>query len=145
MRRSIAWRGLSFLILSVLLVAGEGCSEATGIVSGEVKLNGDPVPRGTITFHSRGSKPTGRFTEINDGKYTLAGLPVGEYAVTVQSTIQPPPTTAKGAKAKTPAPKTVPVPLKYSDPEKSGLTFTLKAGDNTYSPTLEGDAAPPKK
>jgi hypothetical protein len=150
MKGFIARRGLPFLALSMLVVAGAGCGEATGVVSGEVKVGGEPVPRGTITFIPQGPKAKGRLTDINEGKYSLAGLPVGEYAVTVQALVQPPPPTTKGGKAGTkakgPATKGVHVPAKYADPEKSGLTCTIKSGENKYDPPLEPEEpAPPKK
>ena len=67
-----------------------GCSGG-GSVSGTVTLNGQPLTRGTVTFHPTGSGPAGIGTIGADGRYeVLVGkdkaLPAGDYVVTVDAT-----------------------------------------------------------
>src|SRR5262245_4477944 len=129
-------RVLAIFVASLMIGVVVGCSEPTGSISGEVKVKDKPVPFGLIAFQTQGRKPKIVPGEIKDGKYSVGGVPVGEVVVTVQSVATKTAAPAKGTKAAPPAP-TVTVPAKYADPKKSGLTFTVKQGENTYDPPLE--------
>lgn len=79
----IACRRFFFLgvfALSVPLAAGCG---GKGKVSGTVTLDGQPLPAGTITFVP--STGPGAAGKIEDGNYSVTGVPVGKVAVTVET------------------------------------------------------------
>ena len=118
----------------MLALAG-GCTRAdVGRVAGKVTLDGQPVPEGSVVFQN-----TDRGISVNadlqaDGTYVartynLAGLPPGSYQVAVTphkfGTGEVPLVQAPGA----PPPATV-IPPKYHDVATSGLTATVKTGDN---------------
>jgi hypothetical protein len=120
----------------LLLAAVPGCQKATGDVSGVVRYKGAPLPGGRITFLSE-DKSAGGFTALlkEDGSYTIPGCPVGTAKISVETFphsdpgsvpaglgIKPP-----GGSEAVPG-KFVPIPARYADPEKSGLTFPVTTG-----------------
>lgn len=124
----------------ITLVGCGGPYDAT--VSGTVKFNGAPVPRGTVSFKPQ-STGADAFGQINaDGTYLLRtgreeGLKSGPYTVSVAANETPPPNPKGG-----PPPMGKPItPEWYRDPATSGLTFTVAPGDNTID--LELNATPP--
>jgi len=125
-----------------LLLAAVGC-EGSASVSGKVTLNGQPVNGGAVTFYGAGGRQEGSWIDP-EGNYAIAKAPVGDVKVTVVSSKagQPPklpkeraapqhPGGQEGGGGAAPAGKPVVVPDKYKDPERSGLTFTLKPGPQT--------------
>ena len=74
---------LAIAPLCSLLVGCWGAGNSNGIASGEVRIDGAPVPRGYITF-----SPTGKAhgsvvgAPIEDGKYRCDRVPVGKLTVT---------------------------------------------------------------
>jgi Carboxypeptidase regulatory-like domain/Bacterial-like globin len=93
-------------------------------VEGKVTYKGKPLPSGTITLvGEKGTAVTGAIAE--DGSYKLAGLQPGTYKVAVA--------TPKVGEKEPP----VKIPEKYSDPEKSGLTYEVKKGKQTFDISLE--------
>jgi hypothetical protein len=140
---------LVLLVGSLFLVFILGCGGSTGNVSGEVKIKDKPVPSGIITFNPQDSKLRVQTGAILDGKYTVRDVPAGDVTISISNATAAVPTAGVIGKAavgkKAAAPATVTVPRKYADPKKSGLTFTVKPGENTYNPPLEEDAPPPKK
>jgi hypothetical protein len=141
------------VIVGMSLMIILGCGDDTGLssrypVSGTVKYNGQPVPKGRIDFLPTDNK-VGRSAsgDIVDGYYSLTtatpkdGALPGSYKVTV--TAMEVDTTelkaiAKGgqfhhdeafAKANREAKKLV--PSKYQLADTSGLTATVKAESNT--------------
>ncbi len=130
----------SLFVLAGLALAASGCGPAKAKISGLVKYNGEPLPSGTITFQSdAGDKPV-KGTSIVDGKYTISDFPVGPAKISV-ITLPPatggaPPTgSAIQGPGSSMAPVTpdkyVPIPKKYGNPGTSGLTYDVKAGDQT--------------
>jgi hemoglobin len=89
----------------------EGEKKASeGTVQGIVTLDGKPLAKGTIKFvPATGEAVSGPIGA--DGKYKVTGLKPGKYKVTVES-----------------ADKDL-IPAKYSDPEKSALTFEATGSD----------------
>lgn len=72
-----------FGVLSFLLPLAAGCGGGKGSVSGTVTLDGQPLPVGNITFlPSNGPGATG---PIEDGKYSVKGVPTGQVTVTVET------------------------------------------------------------
>ncbi|QDT73882.1 carboxypeptidase-like regulatory domain-containing protein [Lacipirellula limnantheis] len=127
--------------LSLLALVGcGGPYDAT--VSGTVKFNGSPVPRGTISFKPQ-SAGADAFGQINaDGAYLLRtgreeGLNSGSYTVSVAANETPPPNPKGGPP---PMGKSL-TPDWYRDPATSGLTFTVAPGDNTID--IDLNATPP--
>jgi len=142
------------------VVAGAGCGTGNALapanISGGVTYNGKTVPGGVVKFvASDGAQYTGDIGP--DGTYSVADVPTGELIVVVDNSnldpskhpemktadakrrssiqMQQPPAgmgpgpTGTGADDR----KFVKIPEKYSNPKKSPLTLTVKAGRNVYS------------
>lgn len=81
-------RRLAFLVgaFAFLLPLVTGCGAGKGNISGEVTLDGKPLPAGTITFYPA-KKALGNPVPapITDGKYSVQGVPVGNTRVTVET------------------------------------------------------------
>jgi len=125
-----------------------GCSGAHGTasVSGTVTYKGQPVDGATVILHPKAEDPTakpsqgktdsgGRFTVttyFGPGEQPTGAMP-GEYAVTVTKIDEP-----QGAfdPHKDPPPKNH-LPARYSTPQQSPLTVTIKAGANRPELKLE--------
>jgi hypothetical protein len=140
------------LVCSILFLAPPllvtGCGGSTAPVSGTVTLNGAPLTGGgTVTFQGSGGGASGVINP--DGTYTIPNAPVGEVHVAVVPgrgpaagvTITPPPDVSemKPPQALAPAwtpPAAVSIPLKYADPNTSGLTYTVTRGEQTIDVTL---------
>jgi hypothetical protein len=126
--------------LATLVLAGCG---GKGTVSGQVRYNGQPLPSGDVAFLSEaGDKPV-LHAMIQDGQYSVSGLPAGPAQITVTTTapaapVKLPPGVkqvepAGGAPAETPAPgKYVHIPPRYGRPDQSGLSYPVKRGSQTY-------------
>ncbi len=128
--------------LVVLVLAAAGCGPAKAKISGVVKYNGEPLPSGTITFLSDAGNKQVKGADIVDGKYTIPDFYAGPAKVTVTTQKPPgrggtpPPGVAvieppAGSPAPAPPGKYVPIPRKYANPENSGLTYDIKAGEQT--------------
>lgn len=132
----------------VLLVglAAAGCGGGTADLSGTVRYNGKPVVYGTVVvLGPDGSTHNGAIQP--DGTYRVADIAAGAVKVMVSS--PPPPGVKGGRKAggrdaiddeRGPPPDEavspevvkgwVKLPDKYSVPEQTDLTLTLKPGPN---------------
>jgi len=112
-----------------------GCNSSTGIITGLVTLNGNPVRDITISFICQDGTVHTAMVD-SDGKYTIDQVPVGPVRVTIQS----PPVMGEGIQESikkgkgSPAPKAAKTGVnpKYSDADKSGLSLTVKPGQNTF-------------
>jgi hypothetical protein len=135
--------GLAALIGAAFL--GFGCGSDPGVaalshhpVKGSVILpDGKPLTSGRVAFIS--TKGQEFFGEIQpDGTFTMKtpaadGLPEGNYVVRLDAEAS----ASSGSKGKAPARKgtaNIPYPMKYTDETTSGLTATVKPGDNTLEP-----------
>jgi hypothetical protein len=127
-------------LLAVLALGFCGCGGA-GRVSGTVTKDGQPVRSGVITFVSRDGKGTALASIKKDGTYTAANVPVGETSVILVNAMEEPDFTgpvtvsdaAKPSGKRAPPPKApIAIPDKYGKPETSGLTLTVRSGDNPY-------------
>lgn len=136
--------------LFALLVSG--CGGGKGDVSGLVTFKGEPLPNGRVTFICQtGTKEVFSSAVVN-GRYTIAGIPVGPVTITVE-TFPPPPATAPptnipggvpphikglpGPGESLPAPeKYVAVPPRYSNMQQSRLSYTVTAGRQEHEITL---------
>jgi hypothetical protein len=137
----------------VLIVAGSagtllafaGCGGTyNSSVTGMVTLDGKAVPRGTVSFQSKGGGPAAYAVIAEDGSYSLqtgreSGLPAGDYYVTVTANEAPAMTqTATGG----PPPPGKPItPARYRSRETSGLSFVVEPGGNEINLELSSQVA----
>jgi hypothetical protein len=128
-----------------LLLAVAGCGGTyDSSVAGIVTLDGNIVPRGTVTFSPQGSGPPAFGLISSEGKYNLRtgredGLPPGQYTVTVAA--NEPPAVSHGKDGGPPPVGKAITPDWYRDPNFSGLSFTVKSGKNQNN--LELKKTPP--
>jgi len=124
-------------LLGALAVAGCGGGK-TAQVSGKVTYAGEPLNSGTVSFVGpEGSADTAMLQP--DGTYNLTKAPIGQVKIGVQtfppSPMMAPPDPA-AQKGKKTLPKYTKIPTKYGDPEKSGQTYTVQPGSQTYDINL---------
>ncbi|HXG12534.1 MAG TPA: hypothetical protein VNK04_22450 [Gemmataceae bacterium] len=138
-------RALLRTALAAVLLAVAGCGGGTADVAGKVTFRGKPVVFGTVVVIGPDGVPKSGAIQP-DGTYRVRGVKTGIAKVTVSS--PPPPGLVPASKKKvgrdeaderTPAdagnpvsPEVArgwfPVPEKYADPERSGLTAEVKPG-----------------
>jgi hypothetical protein len=140
------------LSLAILSVFG-GCSEPAASVQGTVTIDGQIARQGTVVFHpvDEGS-PVAYGAIAEDGSYALrvgqgdlndpdAGeVPIGEYVVTVVSTMPASPDEKQG-KSTPPTPGARLSAEKYGSKETSELRHTVKLGHNVVPLEVEGASA----
>jgi hypothetical protein len=85
-------------------------------VSGKVTYKGKPLPAGTITFAGADAKAVSA-PLAEDGTYAATKIEPGTYKIAID--------TRKAANA-------VAIPEKYSDPDKSSLTYQVQKGSQTH-------------
>jgi hypothetical protein len=124
-------RGLAVCCFAVLLAGGCGKGD-WGYLSGTVKLNGQPVGPGTITFEPIDAERAGSFASFGeDGRYTVVsagrkeGARIGEYRVLIQGG------TAFGEESVGPRPPSK-IPARYTNPKTSDLKVTIESGSKTH-------------
>jgi len=134
-----------------------GCSGGTGTVSGKVYYDGKPLKGGNVTFISTG-KPS-ISTKINeDGSYQTEAISVGTVKICVETESWNPRGKTMGGMNKPPPGQTspaapsgsgadmlkryVPIPVIYSDPEKTPLTYTVTRGSQTHEIKLDPAPGP---
>jgi hypothetical protein len=125
-------RFTSWLVLLVLLQLLAGCGRGWGEVSGTVRYQGKPLPKGTITFYDETNQAV--TSPIADGKYTMPNKVAAgkvKVAVTLPMLIAMA-GDREGAARMAAEQKTLPnLPANYADAEKSGLDRTVKQGSQT--------------
>jgi hypothetical protein len=114
---------LAYLLGSLTIAVGCGevmkADPTRGLISGAVTYNNKPLPAGTITFISKDGS-TATDAPIRGGRYATDRAPVGlNYVVIDNLAVQ------YGNPA-----AYVPIPPKYANPEVSGLTAEVKAGES---------------
>jgi len=141
------------LVLSALLLAGCGGDPSkTNIITGKVTIDGEPANGVVLTLHYDSGKT--HPIQVNQGVFKVQGVPLGKTTVTFTSLL--PPTKAIPAefqeqyeKMKKLIPEDLPqgksadikqrlgqyaggtpVPLKYTDPKTSDLTWEITGGTN---------------
>jgi hypothetical protein len=130
-------------VLIVVLGVVTGCSEPKGNIGGKVIFDGSPLPSGKVTFICEGGDKPVLMADIRDGKYELKGLPVGPVKITVATYKPSPKVDRPPGLGPTRRPDTddmppvspekfVAIPVRYSQAETSGLTYTVKPGDQEY-------------
>jgi hypothetical protein len=129
-------RGFAVCWLAILLIGGCGKGD-WGYLSGTVKLNGQPVGPGTITFEPTDSERAGSFASFGeDGQYTVIsagrkeGARVGEYRVLIQGG------STFGEETVGPRPASK-IPARYANPTTSDLKVTIESGSKTVDFDLQ--------
>lgn len=138
------------LATSTLVLTAHGCGDglkARYPVYGKVTYKGQTVPTGTVTFAPLDGEGEGAFGKIAEGSYNLTthttgdGAVPGRYRVSVVSAdaITPkaafdtdPRATPEASIAKAQRAAKHRIPTKYADPEKSGVSFEVKAQSNPF-------------
>lgn len=134
------------LLSLVALLTAAGCGGAyDATVKGIVTLDGKALPRGLVGFHPDAHGPSAYAFISDDGGYVVrtgnaAGLPPGEYYVTVAANELP--ATERTKDGNPPPPGKAITPARYRMKETSGLKFTVKPGKNVIN--LELTSAPPR-
>jgi len=132
---SPSWRRrFALLILSSLLLAA-GCSKAKKSVpvSGNISVEGKPLPSGVVTFspdESKGNTEKGApVGTVTDGRYEVkGGVPLGWYKVTVNTMMPPPATDTMSPGGKPPAMPSANAPRinqKYLTPASTDLSVEV--------------------
>lgn len=144
------------LWLLVCSLSAAGClgGKPTGTVSGKVSYQDKPVPAGClVTFISNeGFAALGTVDDQGSYQLVMAGnpqVPVASYNVSVTFPGEQGPTMTEDeerlymagdpemVKKFKPQFRKAPFPDKYSDPILSGLTYDIKAGENTFDIVLK--------
>jgi hypothetical protein len=129
------------LFSGLFILTLAGCGPGRGTLSGKVSMEGKgPLKYGSVSVV--GSDGVAKQGAINsDGTYSVEGIAPGSVKISVNS---PDPALSKShmRKKEDSAPKVdnagwFPIPEKYGDPQKSGLTFDLKTGANSYNIDLK--------
>lgn len=118
--------------LGVFLPACGGSSEKkiVSTVSGTVTYKGNPLNSGTVVF--LGDKVSFVGNIDGSGSYKVENPAAGSYKVSVTTPgVGPGGITADGIKP-------IKIPEKYSSPGTSGLSYTVKEGDQRYDIKLTG-------
>jgi hypothetical protein len=124
------------VVCMAAIALGAGCGNSnrkTAPVEGTITYKGKPVPHGTVMFQpDDGPAATG---EIQNGRYVLTtdpdgdGAVLGKHKVTVISLEDQ---SARLPEDRAPLLPAV-VPLKYSFPDRSGLTATIEDKNNVIN------------
>jgi len=148
---------LGIVLLAILTVLG--CAGRRSEVSGTVTYQGKPLEIGTVTFLDNNKLVLGSGA-ISDGKYSIAKLPSGPVKIVVTT---PPQIPANVRARSAPAGKTLPkgkqmaeekhlspeelnalprggrlpphviIPEKYANPDESGLSYTVRPGNQEHN------------
>lgn len=129
-------------VFSLTLLVFSGCGAGGGPranVKGKISYNGQPLPVGTITFVGEKVVASG---QIINGEYAVPQAPVGPVKISVST---PAPVSAMQMNQKVEGKSfggqdtnVVQVPSNYSNPDFSGLTYTVtKDSPQTYDIELK--------
>ena len=129
-----SWKFAAF-VATMLAASAGGCGSGDiGQVHGLITVNGQPVGPGSVFFDPIIEEDTGQRPAIaqfgSDGKYVLVmagnvpGARVGKYRVTVR-----PNSGDFGAEEAQVTGKASPIHPRYLNPDSSGLTADVVAGD----------------
>jgi hypothetical protein len=138
-------------LVALLPLALAGCG-GRGEISGQVKFKGQPLAWGRINFVCLTGKQTTHFSMIRLGSYTIKGCPAGPVKISVEA-IEARPISDKAPKMmversrsitggadeppREAIGKFVPIPLKYANPESSGLEYIVQRGPQTHDIDLK--------
>lgn len=131
------------VLTSVILLVGcsGGGNLDTAPVTGVVTLDGKPVTSGLVRFWPEGGRTAEGYLG-DDGKFVLRtyedadGATLGTHKVTVTHVSNEKPQEPDYDKPEVFRRRSrdkPPIPLKYDNPEASGLTFEVKAGEENFA------------
>lgn len=128
---------LAAVCLMVLLaLTSAGCSRGKplGLVAGTVTFQGRLVTEGQVNFFCAKNGTGASPTLTASGTYSIPeGLNVGRYTVCITP---PAPTVAGGAPAAK-SPSDFTIPEKYRNPDASGISVDVQAGNNEFAIELQ--------
>jgi hypothetical protein len=123
------------LAAGLLVLTLPGCGPGRGDLAGKVSYQGKPLRSGSVSVAGSDGIPRASII-LADGRYEVPNLPAGPIKAAVTS---PDPVKSQPhARKKDEPPPTVDrtgwfaIPDRYGSFDKSGLTFTLKVGPNTW-------------
>jgi hypothetical protein len=132
LRRGAPWAGW----LALLLLAA-GCGPRFGNVSGTVTYQGKPLAGGTITFFDAANRSTSGEIK-SDGTYVVSKVACGRARIAVATPMDIPfKGMNEGVKMDMGAPKPSPIPDRYADADKSGLTCEVTAPEQKHDVSLD--------
>jgi hypothetical protein len=138
--------GSGLLLVLLLLPLAIGCGgQAKGTVSGKVTYQGKPLSSGIVSFVSEAGAP--HYADIeSDGSYRMVNAPVGPVRIGVQSkpkqSASPSPRMPRSredfvkVESDMKAKESI-LPDKYTDPNKSDLTYTVTKGKQQFDIDLK--------
>jgi hypothetical protein len=148
LRNSLSRKTL-FAGLLFLGIVGCGGGAGTGTITGKVSYKSTPLKGGRITFFGSDKKSSAKIADIaEDGTYKVEGVPVGTVKITVETEYlnqaskyagkNKPPADAKTSGMNMPSAEELKrrytaIPLEYSNPDQSELSFTVKKGNQEHS------------
>jgi hypothetical protein len=131
-----------FLLLLILGASGCGLAYGgVGQVTGTVTFKGKPLTSGDVLFVSEDGKK--HWAVLGpQGVYTIKNVPTGLAKIAVVPRSRVPDglmgTPGKGRAGKPrPANPYTDIPARYKSPEKSGLTYTVEPGRQTFDIPLK--------
>jgi hypothetical protein len=111
-------RGLTLLLaVGLTFTASVARADDTGSIEGRVTFKGQPLSEGTIAFHPEKGKPVEAKIDP-DGSYKAKQVPVGKMRVTIDA-------------------KKIPIPVRYTKPDTSGLVIEVAKGDSKFDILLQ--------
>jgi hypothetical protein len=145
-RNSARAAAVGTLALAISSLAGCG-SGGTGVVAGKVTVGGQPLKEGLVTFSSEVGNRDVYNAAIRDGEYRTDPIPCGLAKITVYPPYPGPRMTAEekagGDRVRTGPPKGrggkdegPVVDPKYGNTETSGLSYTVKPGEQRHDVEL---------
>lgn len=130
---------LGWMATAILLASTCGCGGAkgpAGRVSGTVAAKAGPVTEANVQFVRADGVPIAVAALNSAGEFSVAErIPVGDYRVAVLPIVEV--TTAEDADPRRHQELIKKIPQKYWDAQTSGLTATVKEGENSFPFTLK--------
>jgi hypothetical protein len=129
-------RGLLASFGVFLALAQLGCGRGVAEVSGKVRFKDQPLSSGTVTFVRQDGQSSSSAIAA-DGSYLIDEAPIGPVKIAVESHPRVPPGLMNPPGRAIPPPQapknhSMTIPERYRDPERSGLTHTVKRGSHTH-------------
>jgi hypothetical protein len=144
------WAGVGGFGVLIIVVGLFFLGRPSGVVKGKVTFRGKPVYTGAVVIVGKDGVAAAGPIET-DGSYVVQKVPVGDVAVGViskdpvylhhvtvlRSSRTPVPASAFRAPSGLDRRKWFPIPKEYEEPVRSGLSFSVKKGDNQYDIELK--------
>jgi len=144
------WGGVAGFGVLIILVGLFFLGRPSGVVKGKVTFRGKTVYTGAVVIVGKDGIAAAGAIET-DGSYIVQKAPVGDVAIgviskdpiylhhmtTLRSSRTPVPASAFRAPSGIDRKKWFPIPKDYEEPVRSGLTFSVKKGDNQYDIELK--------